>query len=100
MNNIGGKLGQAAWQRRQDRESDNFLQSDGDSLQLSGAENDIISNLKLKNKIMRDQGTTDNEAQFSVYESATDNDLMAFIGLNKSKSIGQSNKKISNQNLT
>ena len=50
MNNNGGKLGQAAWQRRQDRESDNFLQSDGDSLQLSGAENDIISNLKLRNK--------------------------------------------------
>jgi len=100
MNNIGGKLGQAAWQRRQDRESDNFLQSDGDSLQLSGAENDIISNLKLRNKIIRDQGTTDNEAHFSVYESATDNDLMAFIGLNKNKSIGQNNKKISNQNLT
>lgn len=40
---------------------------------------------------MRDQGTTDNEAQFSVYESATDNDLMAFIGFNKNKSIVKKN---------
>jgi hypothetical protein len=48
-------------QRRLERESENFLNSEGESLQLSGVENDIISNLRLRNKIIREQGTTDNE---------------------------------------
>ena len=99
MNNIGGKLGSAALQKRLDRESfDALMNSEAESLQLSGAENDIISGIRLRNKIMRDQGNTDNEGAFSVYESSTDNDLMAFIGLNKGKKITD-DKRISNRNL-
>lgn len=57
--------------------------SDGDSMCLSGVENDIVSGMKLKNKILRDQQATDNEGILSVYESATDNDLMALFGMKK-----------------
>ena len=53
-NNIGMRMGQAAMARRNDRESNDFLQSDAESLLLSGAENDILSNFKLGNKLLRD----------------------------------------------
>lgn len=61
---------------------------------------DIISHLKLKNKIFKDQGATDNEGVLSVYESATDNDLMTLIGMKRAGSIHASTKKVSNKNLT
>ena len=84
-----GALGQSNTIKRGRLESSDMhqLESDNDSLQLSGVENEILSSMRLKNKIIRDQGTTDNEgAIFSVYDSATDNDLMAFIGMSKTKS--------------